>query len=219
MRSVKRREKSKAYEVLIRSNFHCGSGVGMSSVLSAKKRIKAILIPGNGGATMQDGWLPYARHGLEGVGLEVVAKNFPDPILARERYWIPFLRDELKADEYSILIGHSSGALAAMRYTEQQQVHGSVLVCACHTDLGEANEKASGYFDHLWEWGRMREHQHWIIQFASADDPYIPIDEARYVHAQLHTEYYEYDDRGHFMFPYFPELISMVNEKLKKQSE
>jgi len=37
-------------------------------------------------------------------------------------YWLPFLKDELKADEYSILIGHSSGSIAALRFAEENNI-------------------------------------------------------------------------------------------------
>ena len=43
--------------------------------------------------------------------------------------WLPDL-EELGADERTILIGHSSGAVAAMRYAESHRVLGSILVYA-----------------------------------------------------------------------------------------
>ena len=61
----------------------------------------------------------------------------PDPIKARESIWIPYILDELKADENTVLIGHSSGAEAIMRLAEKHKVFGLVLVSACYTDLGE----------------------------------------------------------------------------------
>jgi uncharacterized protein len=44
----------------------------------------------------------------------------------------------IKADENTILIGHSSGAEAAMRYLETYKLLGCVLVGACHTDVSGA---------------------------------------------------------------------------------
>ena len=98
--------------------------------------MKVIFIPGNGGGGPNDNWFPYLKTELEKMGVQVVASEFPDNIMARESYWIPFLKDELKADDQSILVGHSSGAIAAMRLAEQQRLLGTVLVGAYHTDLG-----------------------------------------------------------------------------------
>ena len=38
----------------------------------------------------------------------------PGNELAKESYWLSFLINELKLDQYTILVGHSSGVIAAM---------------------------------------------------------------------------------------------------------
>ena len=105
-----------------------------------------------------------------------------------------------------------------MRYAENNKILGSVLVGACYTDLGDENEKKSGYYDKEWDWNAIKNNQKWIIQFASTDDPYIPIKEARYIHQKLNTEYFEYNDQGHFGSDknrvIFPEIVKAIKDKL-----
>ena len=36
--------------------------------------------------------------------------------------WLPFMKDELGVDENTIIIGHSSGACAAVRFAETHKV-------------------------------------------------------------------------------------------------
>jgi predicted alpha/beta hydrolase family esterase len=48
----------------------------------------------------------------------------PDPCGASEKLWIPFLREELQCKEDTIIVGHSSGAAAAMRFAETYKVAG-----------------------------------------------------------------------------------------------
>lgn len=180
--------------------------------------IKVIFIPGNDGGTTQHNWFPYLKEELEKLGFEVIAATFPDPIFAREQYWLPFLK-ELGANERTILIGHSSGAVAAMRFAENNKILGSVLVGACYTDLNDQMEKESGYYNRPWNWKAIKANQKWIIQYASADDPYIPIQEARHIHEHLDTEYYACTDQGHFGDPerpkrVFPEIVQALKEKL-----
>jgi hypothetical protein len=55
-------------------------------------------------------------------------RRMPDCMRARRSYWIPFMRDVLAAREDTIIIGHSSGAEAAMRYAEEQRVAGARCV-------------------------------------------------------------------------------------------
>ncbi len=154
---------------------------------------------------------------LEKLGIKVVAKTFPDNDLAREKYWMPFLKDELKADENTILLGWSSGATLAMRFAENHKLIGSILVGVSYTDLNDEKEKASGYFDRPWNWETIRKNQQWIVQFASTDDPYISAAESRHIHKKLQTEYYEYTDQKHFFPKYeFPEIVSVIKSKLNK---
>lgn len=176
--------------------------------------MKIVFVPGNGGSTTQDNWFPKVKSQLEYHGFEVIAAVFPDADLARESYWVPFLIDELKVDQNTILVGHSSGAIASMRLAENHQILGAVLVGAYYTDLGIEKEKQSGYFDRLWNWEKIWKNQQWITLFASVDDPWIPIQEPRYIHEQLNCEYHEYKNQGHFGGDYFkaefPELTLAI---------
>jgi pimeloyl-ACP methyl ester carboxylesterase len=175
---------------------------------------KAILVHGNGGCTAGDFWLPSVERDLTALGLEVINRTFPDNIKARDTFWLPFL-ESLGADEHTIVIGHSSGAMAAMRYAETHRLLGSVLVGVCHTDLGDRFEAASGYYNRPWQWDRIRLNQEWIGVFNSTNDPHIPIAEPRFVAAQLRCSYFEFADRGHFTDGVFPELTGFVRRKLQ----
>lgn len=183
-----------------------------------KDKIKAIIIPGNGGTSPENNWYPYVERELTKLNIEAVNKAFPDPMLARAEFWLPFI-EQLGADEQTILIGHSSGAIAALRFAENHPIFGSVLVSAHETDLGIASEKISGYFEKPWDWNTIRNNQKWIVQFASSDDPLIPISEARSLQKHINSEYYEYTDQKHFGYSKepkleFPELINILKEKI-----
>lgn len=182
--------------------------------------MKVIFVPGNGNSTTQDNWFPNLKKDLEKHSIKVIAEKFPDPELAREKFWIPFLTNELKVDENTVLIGHSSGAIASMKLAEQQKILGSILIGTYHTDLGIPTEKSSGYFDHPWNWEKIKSNQKWITIFASQDDPWIPIEEPRYIHKKLNCEYHEFKDQGHFGSDYFkedfPELSLCLLKKLSK---
>ena len=95
------------------------------------------------------------------------------------------MRDELKADERTIVVGHSTGALLAMWLLETHKIYGAILVAAAHTDLDDPGERASGYFDLPWNWEDMPANATFIHQFHSRDDHLIPVAEARFVAKQL----------------------------------
>lgn len=112
---------------------------------------------------------------------ELVLEDMPDPIIAHENIWIPFLRDELRVDESTIVIGHSSGAVAALRLAETTKILGLVLISACHTDLGDENEREAGYYSRPWLYNQIKPNTNWILQFHGDNDHLIPLREANFV--------------------------------------
>ncbi len=101
-----------------------------------------MIIPGNGNTDITDHWFPYVKRHLERLGMTVIARNMPDPDLARKAFWLPFIEQQLQGDENALLIGHSSGAVAVLRYLETHRAHGVAIVGACYTHLGDEKEKA-----------------------------------------------------------------------------
>lgn len=184
---------------------------------------KVILIPGWHGigedmlSPKHQMWFAWLDEELKKLGVQVIAPLYPDAYVCRAKNWLPFILD-LGADGNTILVGHSTGAIAAMRFAEENKILGSVLVGSYYTDLGDPEEHEGGYFDTPWQWEEIKRHQQWIMQFHSTDDPWIPTEEAHMVHEKLNTELHEFHDKGHFGVdrPYikFPELLEALKEKL-----
>lgn len=179
---------------------------------------KIAIIPGNGAGDVFRanwyGWLHKKLNQLPTVSCDL--RNMPDPITAKETIWIPFMHGEMNCDESTIIIGHSSGAEAAMRYAEKYKVKGIVLVSACVTDLGDENERESGYYSRPWDWTAIKANTKFVVQFGSTDDPFIPWNEQQQVVDGLQSELKKYQDKGHFMNSAFPELLNLVMEKIKQ---
>lgn len=180
---------------------------------------RLVIVPGNGAGNMEHcnwyGWLKKRINEMS--DMSCVLKNMPDPVTARESIWLPFMEKDLKCAEDTVIIGHSSGAAAAMRYAETHTVFGLILVGAYTSDLGDENERESGYFSRPWEWEKIRSNVKYILQFGSTDDPFLPWEEQQEVADGLKTDLHKYTDRGHFQNTTFPELINAL-EQLKTKS-
>lgn len=92
-----------------------------------------VIIPGNGsGDVTRANWYGWAKRKLDQLpDVTCDLRNMPDPVVARETIWLPFMRDDMHCGEETIIIGHSSGAEAAMRFAEQYPVKGIIVVSAC----------------------------------------------------------------------------------------
>ena len=115
-----------------------------------------------------------------------------------------------------MLVGHSSGAQAALRYAETHKLKGVVLVAATYTDLGDAGERASGYYpspdgSNLYDFEAMRANCPIWVQFHSDNDPFIPLREAEQIRdgLSLTDSYHMLPGRSHFFSP-FPELVAAL---------
>ena len=173
--------------------------------------MRVIILPGNGCRDVRSsnwyGWLAD-RLKIENDFEEVILKDMPDPVRARRSFWLPFIEKNLLVGkaQSTILVGHSSGAVAAMRLCETTKLAGLVLVAACHTDLGEPSEQQAGYYPPNggpWNWKNIYENSGNgnIILLHSFDDPFIPMHEPRHVATSLNVELREFNDESHFFRP------------------
>jgi predicted alpha/beta hydrolase family esterase len=121
----------------------------------------------------------------------------------------------------TVLVGHSSGACAALRLVETTRLHAVVAVSLTDNDLGMESERVSGWYDGPWQWAAMRRNAAHIVQFASTDDPFIPLAVQRSVRDDLAAagsggggggtfEYVELARRSHFFGEEQPEIAAAV---------
>lgn len=188
-----------------------------------------IICPGNGCSNIRNSnWYGKLYQELKNRQIGCICENFPDPLHARRDRWVPHIRSLAEKHGPSgcadnvVLIGHSSGAQAALRYAELYPVHACILVSATYSDLGDAHERASGYYPQK-QLGSMAEEtnpyefskmiancENWQ-QFHSDDDPFIPVHEAQAIQKGLGLTdtFYLLPGRSHF-FEFYPEILDSV---------
>ncbi|KAJ3069889.1 putative hydrolase rbbp9 [Podochytrium sp. JEL0797] len=178
---------------------------------------KVLIVPGNGcgGDIRPYNFYGWAEAALQDRGFEAVLPGpygMPDPVGARRDIWLPHIRDKMGCDSESVLVGHSSGAAAALRFAEENKLRGLVLVAAYDDAMGDDCEQASGYFDGPFDWQKIQDNCGFIVQFAGAKDSLVPIAIQRRVSAALSPKVqYKEDPRGdHFFEPPFDELIAAI---------
>lgn len=191
-----------------------------------------IICPGNGCTNIKESnWYGELHNILVDKSIPCLCENFPDPHRARREKWVPHIRslaERTKVDAADvILVGHSSGAQAALRYAETYAARGIVLVSATYGDLGDAGERASGYYPqgkgvdetNPYRFDEMKKNCKRWVQFHSDDDPFIPLYEAERIRDGLRGgedaledysfEYKMLPSRSHF-FEFAPEILDAV---------
>ncbi|HSX02161.1 MAG TPA: alpha/beta hydrolase [Candidatus Saccharimonadia bacterium] len=175
---------------------------------------RIIFIHGNQATNWRFAWTPWLKTELEQRGYDTTFETMPDSIIARAEYWLPCMQDFLKIGEQDVIVGWSSGAVAALRYAETHQIRGSVLVSPSYTDLGDALEKQSGYFDKPWDWAAIKANQAHIGLVYGDDDPYIPQAEFEHIAAELQPDVMKVAGGRHFIErQQLPEVLDYIEAK------
>lgn len=189
-----------------------------------------VVVPGNGaGGDLRGcnfyGWAEAALR-ERGSPVRLPEGGMPDPLRAREAVWVPHIVEALGAGEGTVLVGHSSGAAAALRVAEKHRLAGLVLVAAYGSDLGDELERKSGYFDRPFEWERIRTNSAFIAQIAGRRDSLVPFAAQAEVAEALRltraadgvesSRYFlvECAGRDHFFEPPFDELLEAIDAGL-----
>tara|TARA_R110002050_G_scaffold164392_1_gene294402 strand:- start:371 stop:988 length:618 start_codon:yes stop_codon:yes gene_type:complete len=186
-------------------------------------KVRVVIVPGNGCTPVDDcNWYSWVAEKLKarcGDKVEIILKDMPDPYGARETEWIPFIEEELIGRETNrdrvILIGHSSGAVAALRLLERGKLGAVVFVSVCWTDLGHKGEAASGYYNRPFDWNTIKENATQRVLFGANDDPFIPWHEQEHVFENIDAQVHAHHGRGHFMESKFPELVDEVERLIE----
>lgn len=178
---------------------------------------RIVFIHGNDAQHWSFGWAPWLKTELEKLGFETFFETMPDSIIARAQYWLSFLEDHVKVSEKDVIVGWSSGAVAAMRYAEEHKIYGSILVSPCYTDLGDELEKQSGYYDKPWQWEMIKANQKQIALIWGDDDPYIPQEEFDFIAQRLGPTCIKIHEGKHFgERQEFPEVLQHVKKNYLK---
>jgi len=174
---------------------------------------RIIFIHGNQANHWSFGWASWLKNELEKLNFEIFFETFPDSMIARSEYWLPFLKKHVKAGPSDVLVGWSTGAVAAMRYAEDNKIKGSILVSPSYTDLDDELEKQSGYFDTPWNWEEIKKNQEKIALFYGDDDPYIPQDQFEFITSKLNPEVFKIHKGKHFLeYKTLPQLLDYIKK-------
>lgn len=179
------------------------------------------LIHGWGGSPQSD-WLPWAKQELEKQGYTVVAPEMPETDAPEIAAWVNHLARTIGTLEPgTILIGHSIGCQAIMRYLEQvpEEKGVKIIFVAPWLTLSGLDEEeeaiAAPWFETPINFTKVRQAASEIIALFSDNDPCVPLENVRFFEDKLAARTTVFEKRGHFDdssgAKELPELLSYVS--------
>lgn len=180
---------------------------------------KTLILHGTSGNPAEN-WFPWLKHHLEQDGWGVWVPQLPDADNPNiERYNTVLLpREDWLNDGGTVIVGHSSGAVAALgllqEFAEESKIGGCYLIGSFQDDLGWPN--LGGLFAKPFDFNYIRGKSDKFVFIHSDDDPYCPLEHARFLASQLDGELIVQPSQKHFSvetdpkyteFPYLLDLI------------
>ncbi len=187
-----------------------------------KKEMKNALILHGTGNNSRGNWFPWLKGELEKRGFNVWVPDLPasdKPNIKRYNDYILGRRWEF--NDKTVLIGHSSGAVAVLgllqHLPENVIVDTCVLVASFKDNLGSAD--FNGLFEEPFDFEKIKKHAKQFIFIHSDDDPYCPLDHAKFLAKKLGGKLIIKKGQGHFNlekgpeYKQFPLILEVLGEK------
>lgn len=154
-------------------------------------------------ASPQANWFPWLATRLEEQRVQVTVLAMPDPHTPAPAAWDAYLAQRIgEADGSTILVGHSLGCIAALRYLHQQtathHLGGVLLVSGFDEPLATLPELTPFVAQSL-PLAELRARLHHCALIASMDDAIVPQPYSARLAQRLQAPLHLIEQGGHFL--------------------
>ena len=188
------------------------------------------------GGTPESDWYPWLKSELENNGYYVKIPEMPDTEEPKIDAWLNKLKEEIVANEKTILIGHSIGCQTILRYLEvleeNTKIKGVIMIApwlSLKDDALENEEEkriAKPWIEKNIDFEKVKLHAERFIALFSTNDPFVSIAQSDVFQRKLDCKLRILKDAGHFtendgvkeLFPVFEEIMN-IDEKIPKEEK
>lgn len=168
----------------------------------------------------QDNWFQWLSSNLQQGGYKTWVPDLPDADVPNPVTYLQFIKDNNWAfDQNSVMVGHSSGAVAILYILQNLQadttIDTAVLVGAFKDNLGR--DELSRLFNTPFDFEIIKSRARRIVLIHSDNDPYCPLEHAQYLANQLEAELILMPGEAHFSistageeYNEFPKLLEIL---------
>ena len=147
------------------------------------------------------GFRPWLKAELEAEGFDVSVPAMPTPDAPTVEEWVAKIAGDVgESGGGCILVGHSLGCIAILRYLERakKKVAGAVMVAGFAGKLGGEFSILDNFFAPPLDFARVERMCPKLIAIFSDNDPYVPLSQEKVFREKLGARTMVLHARGHF---------------------
>ena len=164
----------------------------------AKSNKSIYLIHGWEGGPDKD-WFPWLSKKLVNLGVDVYNLSMPHPSTPNRKDWVKHLFDHIEPSNKVIIVAHSMGCIAALRYLEKTdtKINGIILV-APYVENEKGYKTVSSFFRGKLNWDKINKNCGKIYSICSDNDPYVSVSQCSEIKENTNAECKVVRNKGHF---------------------
>lgn len=145
----------------------------------------------------EEHWYRKEEKILKDLGYEVFVPEMPGGKWPKKDEWVKIIT-ELEPDEETVLIGHSLGVPAILRYLEvaKKPVGKLFLIAGFAQDLGM--EETRNFVAEPFDWEKIKTNEKEIYVINETNDPWVPIERGKEIAEAMGGEFIEVQGNIHF---------------------
>ena len=167
--------------------------------------MKKVYIIHGWGANSKSDWIPWLKKELEGQKFEVLTPDMPNTDEPNIEKWVEKLNELLlNVDDNCVLIGHSIGCQAIMRFLEgmgEKKINKSIFVAPWFNLKGLEKEEwsiAKPWIETRIDFEKVKKSSKEIIALFSNNDPVVPVEDEVLFREKLGAKTIIFNNKGHF---------------------
>lgn len=185
--------------------------------------MKQALILHGTDASPKSNWFMWLKLQLEQIGYKVWLPQLPNCDRPNSKTYNNFLltNPDFKLNNNTIIIGHSSSAVEILHLlqslSDDTKIKSAFLVSAFVNDLGW--DVLRGLFTEQLDFAKIKTMADKLVIVHSDNDPYVPLDHARFLAVNLDGKLVVVKGQGHFNieqskdYETFPLLLGLIKAK------
>ena len=163
-------------------------------------------------------WYPWFVEKVRDQNLEIIVPKLPDSSNPLLEDWLKEI-NKTNPDKNTVLIGHSRGGMAILRWLERlppsKGVQKVILIATNNPSVNEKNQEKTtrGFYEcGDYDFEKIKTHCEQFVVIHSKDDSWVPFEAGELNAKGLNAKFILFEDKNHFgkNIKEFPELLDEI---------